>query len=370
MLDRDALRAVLAPITEARTFPARAYTDPAWFEFEIESLFARDGFAAASADDVARPGEWARVPLAGDRRVVARDESLELALLRDACRHRGAALFDGDAGVCEPLAVTCPYHGWRYALSGALLRAPGACANFDPAAHGLAAGAAWEDGPLVFAGERRGESRWSRVPWLERVTPPSLRRARRVVWEVAANWKLLVENFQESHHFPSVHPWLEARTPWKKSHSVTDGDAWLGGRMDLAADTETVSTTGLLRGRHRIAPASLGARVHDAWIAPNVLTSLQPDYLLTYRLHPLAAGCTRVVGEVYAHPATRDDDGMDEIHAFWDRTNAEDRAVCERQQAGLTSRWPGGVYCSSEDGAHAFDRWVARRLLRALEEDA
>jgi Rieske 2Fe-2S family protein len=229
---------------------------------------------------------------------------------------------------------------------------------------------AWEDGPLVFVGERRAESRWSRVPWLERVTPASLRRARRVVWEVAANWKLLVENFQESHHFPTVHPWLEARTPWKKSHSVTDGDAWLGGMMELAPGTETVSTTGLLRGRRRVAPAALGARVHDAWIAPNVLTSLQPDYLLTYRLHPLAADRTRVVGEVYVHPATRDDDGLDEVYAFWDRTNAEDRAVCERQQSGLTSRWPGGVYCSSEDGTHAFDRWVAARLLRALEKDA
>ena len=40
MLDRDALRAVLAPIAEAHTFPARAYTDPAWFDDEIDNTTA------------------------------------------------------------------------------------------------------------------------------------------------------------------------------------------------------------------------------------------------------------------------------------------------------------------------------------------
>ena len=182
-----------------------------------------------------------------------------------------------------------------------------------------------------------------------------------------ANWKLLVENFQESHHFPTVHPGLEALTPWRRSHSLVAAPGWLGGVMALHADAETVSTTGLLRGRRPIVPAALRRRVHDAWIAPNLLTSLQPDYLLTYRLHPLAPGGTRVVAEVFVHGATPDDAGLDEVFAFWDRTNAEDRAICERQQRGMAARWPGGVYARSEDGTRAFDEWVTARLAAGSE---
>jgi glycine betaine catabolism A len=196
--------------------------------------------------------------------------------------------------------------------------------------------------------------------WLAALDVAMLRRARRVAWEVDANWKLLVENFQESHHFPTVHPALEALTPWRGSRSVRGAPGWLGGEMRLRDGADTVSTTGLLRDRLRIVPGSARRVVRDAWVAPNLLTSLQPDYLLTYRLHPMAPARTRVVGEVYVHRSTPDDAGMDEVFAFWDRTNAEDRAICERQQQGMASRWPGGAYAESEDGARAFDRWVAQ----------
>lgn len=359
------LRAVLRPIEAARTLPAAAYREPAVLALELRALLGE--FFAASVADVARPGRWVRAPIAGDRLVVARDAAMELALLRDACRHRGMTLFDGERGDATSLSVTCGYHGWRYGLDGALCAAPGACEGLDRGAHGITAGVAREDGVAVRAslGTSVGAG-WSAVPWLAPLGTHALRRARQVRWEVAANWKLLVENFQESHHFTRVHPWLEAHTPWARSHSVTDAAGWLGGVMDLRAGAETVSVTGLLRGRRRIAPAALGARVHDAWIAPNLLTSLQPDYLLTYRLHPLEVARTLVVAEVWVHPETRDDDGLDEVFALWDRVNAEDRGVCERQQEGITSRWETGVYCASEDGVHAFDGRVASALLAAM----
>lgn len=366
-LSPNDLRAVLRPLAAARTLPAAAYRDPEVLAMELRALFA-PGFWAASPADLDRPGRWVRAPLAGDRLVVARDAALELSLLRDACRHRGMTLFDGDRGEEATLSVTCGYHGWRYDLSGALCAAPGACEGADRGALGVAAGRAVVDGVAVRASVGGAPApAWSAVPWLAGLPVHALRRARVVRWEVSANWKLLVENFQESHHFSRVHPWLEAQTPWSRSRSVTDGEGWLGGVMDLREGVETVSATGRLRGRRRIAPASLGHRVHDAWIAPNLLTSLQPDYLLTYRLHPVGVARTEVAGEVWVHAETRDDDGLDEVYALWDRVNAEDRGVCERQQLGVTSRWGAGVYCASEDGVHAFDRRVAAALLGAME---
>ncbi|MBK6535945.1 MAG: Rieske 2Fe-2S domain-containing protein [Deltaproteobacteria bacterium] len=343
-------------------FPREAYTDPSRFARELDLLFRAHGFAAASADDLGRPGAWVRVPMPDDRLVVARDAGLSLHLLRDVCRHRGVALLEGDQGTLSSLQISCPYHSWRYDLAGSLLRAPGAPDGLDHADHGLRAGHVAPLLTSLFAYPTLPSSAPSLPPWLASLELASLRRARRLSWEVDANWKLLVENFQESHHFPTVHPGLEALTPWRDSHSLVEADGWLGGVMSLRDEVETVSTTGLLRGRRPIVPASLRRLVHDAWIAPNLLTSLQPDYLLMYRLHPLAPGRTRVVGEVFVHRATPDDAGLDEVFAFWDRTNAEDRAVCERQQLGMASRWEGGVYATSEDGTRAFDRWVASRL--------
>jgi len=352
------------PPADALPFGREAYTDPARFARELDVLFRARGFAAASLADVERPGAWVRVPVPDDRLVVARDAGLGLRLLRDVCRHRGVALLDGDAGHAPSLQIACPYHAWRYDLAGSLLRCPGAPDGLDRAAYGLAAGELSTLATAVFA---RAASPPTLPPWLAALDVAALRRARRVAWEVDANWKLLVENFQESHHFPTVHPGLESLTPWRDSRSLVEAPGWLGGVMTLRDGAETVSTTGRLRGRRPIVPTALRRQVHDAWVAPNLLTSLQPDYLLTYRLHPLAPGRTRVVGEVFVHAATPDDAGLDEVFAFWDRTNAEDRAVCERQQAGMASRWEGGVYATSEDGTRAFDRWVADGLRAAPE---
>jgi phenylpropionate dioxygenase-like ring-hydroxylating dioxygenase large terminal subunit len=104
--------------------------------------------------------------------------------------------------------------------------------------------------------------------------------------------------------------------------------------------------------------------------SPALLLSLQPDYLLTYRLTPAAPAETRVVFDIHFHPsAFVADFDPEDVYAFWDRVNAEDRAICERQQASMPSRGRSpGRYTSVEDGVHAFDRLVARCYAAALAE--
>ena len=109
-------------------------------------------------------------------------------------------------------------------------------------------------------------------------------------------------------------------------------------------------------------------RVKDALVFPLWLTSLQPDYLLTYRLAPLAVDRTLVVAEIHVHPgALAAGVDLDDVFSFWERTNAEDRAICELQQRGLHARHAApSRYAASEDGLHAFERMVAARCFRAL----
>ena len=137
--------------------------------------------------------------------------------------------------------------------------------------------------------------------------------------------------------------------------------------MELDPGLFTVATPG---GAERpfIVAEPERSRVADALAVPSLLTSLQPDYLLTYRLEPLAAARTRVTANIYFHAAAFAG-GLraDDVFGFWDQVNDEDRRICERQQLGLASRsFQRALYSLLEEGTHAFDQWVARRYLEAM----
>lgn len=349
------LHAVLAPLDSARPLPARAYWDEDVFAFDQAEIFGRSWLCVGREDELSRPGEWLLAPLTPAGVLVVRGADLELRAFHNVCRHRAATLVDGACGRLDHLE--CPYHGWTYELSGALFGF--LFVTLDPGAPAL-------ESALGGA-----------PPWLSRPELRSLRRGRRVEYEVAANWKLCVENFQESHHFPRVHPGLERLTPcddavsWDMGGTGGKGGAggpWLGGIMELAPGAETVSTSAARRARPLVVPEAERRRVRDAMLFPGLLTSLQPDYLLTYRLTPRAPDRTLVVADTYFHPAAFVPGfAPDDVFAFWDAVNREDRAICERQQRGI--RAPGyapSAYAMVEDGVHAFDGMVARRYLSAL----
>ncbi len=352
-MNRDALRAVLQPFEAASPLPRDAFLDPAVLALEQRWL-ATSWIPVAHEADVPRPGDWVRAPFPAAHVVIVRGADLGLAALHAVCTHRGTLLCDGTQGRLPSLEIRCPYHGWTFATDGSGLTAPGAPLSRLrlTTRHGVVFVCREGEAAALDAGP----------PWLRDVGP--LQRASRTDHEVAANWKLLVGNFQESHHFPTVHPTLEGRTPWARSSSVTWSDAWLGGRMAL--ESETVSLSGTRQDRPFVAAPAYRSEVYDAWIAPLWLTSLQPDYLLTYRLAPLAVDRTLVVAEIHVHPAAPPD-ALPDVTQFWERTNAEDRAICTLQQRGIAAHPQGrSVYASSEDGLHAFERIVAARLLEEL----
>ena len=139
--------------------------------------------------------------------------------------------------------------------------------------------------------------------------------------------------------------------------------------MELGEGIETVSMSGKRNDRPFVAGPLDQRTVRDALLFPTWLTSLQPDYFLSYRLEPISSASTRVVADVFVHIESRANNSED-VLAFWDLTNAEDRAICERQQRGIAA--PGhrpGAYSSSEDGVHAFERRVAESLLHELNQE-
>jgi Rieske 2Fe-2S family protein len=358
------LEPVLAPFERARSFPARAYVNESVFAFERSAIFGRSWLCVGRTDEVELPGQWLRDDVAGEPIVVVRGPDLRLRAFFDVCRHRGASLVARrECG--RNARFECPYHGWTYELDGRLGAAPFAPPEFDRSGHGLREARidVWRGFVFVtLSSDLPSLETWlgETPPWLEVDRLGSIRRARRTTCEVGANWKLCVENFQESLHFTRVHPALERLTPTSDARSWLTRGPWLGGTMEIR-DAETVSEDGSRHDRPLLVHDVGSARVYDAMLFPGLFTSLQPDYLLTYRLTPLSAARTRVTADVYFHPAAfvPDFDPKD-VFDFWDRVNAEDRAICEDQQANASSRaFEPACYATVEEGVHAFDRMVA-----------
>jgi Rieske 2Fe-2S family protein len=370
----DDLRAVLEPFENARPLPPVAYRDEAVLAFERAAVFgARAWLCAGHEAEIDKPGEWLLAPLTDEGVMVVRGDDGVVRAFYNVCPHRGSTLVQEASGCA--VRIECPYHGLAFGLDGAPVvdgPFPGLSEVPVGVLHGflfVSLGVSLGPGAVPIEGALgRGAP-----PWLAQL--PRLRRVRRARWETRANWKLCVENFQESHHFPRVHPALEALTPCESSASVLGDGPWLTGIMDLVPSAETVSKSGQRRGRPFIAPEGWRRRVHDAHLFPGLLLSLQPDYLLTYRVHPRAVDRTEIIADTYVHAACPEGADLADVLDFWELVNAQDRVICERQQVGVASRgFSPTAYAPVEDGVHAFDRLVVRRyaigLLPTSEQDA
>jgi Rieske 2Fe-2S family protein len=207
---------------------------------------------------------------------------------------------------------------------------------------------------------------------LERYRLGDLRPARGVLYDVAANWKGIAENYNECLHCPGVHPELNALSDYRSGESSYGAGAWCGGSMTLNDHAETMGT-GDGHSTHRPPIAGLTEKdvnsVYYFALFPNALVSLHPDYVMLHTLWPVAPDRTEVTCEWFFEPETMAREGFDPSDAvdFWDTVNRQDWGVCELAQLGVRNRgYVAGRYSAEENDVHAFDTLVAERYLSAL----
>ena len=119
-----------------------------------------------------------------------------------------------------------------------------------------------------------------------------LRLGRRIVYDVKANWKLIIQNYNECLHCPNLHPALNKLSHYLSGENEPLQPTYMGGRMDLRPGVETLSMDGTLSARVPAGAVSLRIvrRVYYYAIFPNMLLSLHPDYMLAHTLWPHRAG--------------------------------------------------------------------------------
>jgi glycine betaine catabolism A len=346
------------------SLPARYYTDPDIFRDEIESFFFGSWICAGRSAEIPNTGDYFLREIGAESIIVVRDATDEVRAHYNVCRHRGTRMYVKPKGTLD--RIQCPYHGWTYGLDGHLLGAPhmdGTGFRREDYPLHCVETALWDGHIFIHMGKaprplnrQLGDLPEKFAPWRMQ----DLRLRKRIVYDVKANWKLIVLNFNECLHCPLVHPLLNRLTDYAGADNESPAEGYAGGSMGFRDGAETMSVDGKRRREYLPGLAEEDrAKVCYYAIYPNLLLSLHPDYMMVHTLWPGAVDRTEIVCEWHFHPSEL---VVDDAIEFWNTTNREDWKISELAQQGIQSRaYTPGPYSKREGLLHAFDEAVLGR---------
>jgi phenylpropionate dioxygenase-like ring-hydroxylating dioxygenase large terminal subunit len=321
------------------TLPASWYADEEIFRVEQKRIFQRYWQYVGRADQVAGPGDYfaaraGTVPIA-----VVRDRAGDLRAFVNVCRHRAHEVVQGEG---NRATLQCPYHAWTYSLDGTLRTAPRADREpgFDKEELSLlpVQVAAW--GPFVFANVDADAAPLAEalgvLPELvaqSGVDVDALRFRERSSSELAANWKVVVENFLECYHCAVAHPSFSSVVD-------VDPDAY---RLEIdglvSSQFGPVRRAAVGNGK-KIAydPRGEAEEGHFHFLFPNFALNIMPGRANVSVGPVIAAGPERTLRFLdYFFAADVPDDLIGDMLEFDAQVGREDRGLIESVQRGLRS---------------------------------
>jgi choline monooxygenase len=196
---------------EPHLLESSQYNDPQLYSREIEQIFFRSWFPVCPASDIADPRDYLVWDKLEQSVVIVRLDDGRLSAWHNVCQHRGARLLES-SGNCPRGRFSCPWHGFGYNLEGEVTTVPLRDSFAPDQLAGLRA-------PAVRVEE------WSGLVWLAfDESVPDLRTYLGVIGSelggyglerfetrfrttlhLKANWKLVVDAFNETWHVPFTH---------------------------------------------------------------------------------------------------------------------------------------------------------------------
>lgn len=356
----------------AHTLAGEYYTSPAILHDEIEQLFRRTWMCVGREEQLKEPGSYLLHERFGDSIMVVSGRDGVVRAFHNICRHRGTKICEAVSGRFGS-TIQCPYHAWTWSTEGQLVGAPHMheVEGFEKRDHPLLTVpvALWEG--FVFVSHDPAPPSFDEVfrPVIDRFARfgvGALVRVARREYEVKANWKLIMQNYNECLHCPTIHPELNQLLPYTSGANDLHDGAFLGGYMDITAANESVTVTGRRCGLYLgDLPDEDKRRAYYYSFWPNMMLSLHPDYANWYAVWPLSPDRSLVTCEWMMHPASESSAGYDPQGPveLWHTVNAQDWHICEMSQAGVSSRaYKPGPYSPRESIPAAWDREYLLRM--------
>jgi phenylpropionate dioxygenase-like ring-hydroxylating dioxygenase large terminal subunit len=359
--------------------PARYYYDPEWFEQERTAVFRRSWLNIGHVCEVPEPGSFIRVDLefANASLIVVHGKDGKIRALHNACTHRGTQLVSDKCG--KKSTFSCPYHMWTYGTDGSLISAPDferfytskeACALPQVATEVCA-------GLIFVCFEPQQSLREYLGPLAERLEQLPVARAtafHQYEYEIAANWKLTYDNFQENYHLRFIHPrsagpGVGADNPFGYPSSFSLHGAhrtqtiWTDPNGKLVPSMMLMATRGAAR---LMKDGIMGHPYERDYFAlfPNLFLLGSSGNHFLHNVYPLAANRSRGVIRLYW---VGDDEtastryAREAIMATTRDVHSEDVAVIEAGQRGLSS---GAI-----EHIHFMEKEIlCRHLIKVVEE--
>lgn len=184
-----------------------------WMARERTRLWPKVWLWAAREEDISESGDFKTFTIGKESFIVVRGNDDRIRAFFNVCSHRGNRLVSSEDGAL-PNGVTCPFHGWEFALDGQntkvtdreTFRPEALCRDLNLSEVRCES---WEG--FVFINMDTNAT-----PLIEHLGPlpahaaPYRLRDMRIVHRVQAvwdaNWKLGMDGFHETYHVHAIHP--------------------------------------------------------------------------------------------------------------------------------------------------------------------
>jgi Rieske 2Fe-2S family protein len=385
------------------TLPRRFYTDPAFYQVELETLFYREWLFVGHDCELKQPGDFITLQIGNYPIIVVRARDGAIRAFHNSCRHRGSRICSTAKG--SVVRLVCPYHNWSYDLDGRLLFARDMGKSFDAKQYGLKpvhcesiAGYIW----LCLAPKAPDLATFRDK--IEPYLAPHRLGDAKVAFEStiveAGNWKLVWENNRECYHCAPNHPELCRTYPEAPTMTGVEGAMndpliaahWahcealgLPSRFEISGDGQyRITRIPLLRDAVSYTmsgKAAVSRPLSDSVAEPNIgsmmlfnypstWNHILGDHAVTFRVLPLGPMQTQVTTKWLVHKDTVEgvDYSLDELTSVWNATNDQDKRIIEENQRGVSSPVfePGPYNPLHEGGVMQFVEWYAGAMERAL----
>ncbi|MEU7691202.1 MULTISPECIES: SRPBCC family protein [Microbispora] len=320
----------------ARSMSLRAetYTDPRWLDVDLRAIFARTWQWICHVEKLASPGSYVSATVAGMPIAVVRDRDGALRAFYNVCKHRAHELLTGSGTTRN---IVCPYHAWTYALDGRLkaARRADAMETFDKNEICLDQVRVEEFGGFVYVNldadavplaEQAGDLAADIAKWAPDVA--ELTFAKRLTYDIASNWKNVIDNFLECYHCHIAHKefvdLVDMDTYEVKTHGIWSSHFAEAGTHDNAAyDVAGASVT-----QHAV-----------WWLWPNTCLLRYPGRgnFMVLQVIPAGPGRTLETWDFYFETAELLDAEVEAVRYIDEVLQQQDITIVESVQRGMNT---------------------------------
>ena len=318
------------------------YTDEARFEREWETVFKTAPIIIGHASMIPKPGDHFTFDALGLPLLVSRGRDDKIRVFLNVCRHRGVRLVNQE-GVTRKPSFVCPYHNWTYGPDGHLISVP--CEEtftHDDVTdrHLKTVPSAVANGFIYVRASGSDAIDTSNFLGELETDLDALNLSDQVFFDQSvrvkkANWKLIVEAFQDGYHVVRLHRKTVARNFLDNVADIVrvkDHLRAMVARTEFDAMRQKPMEDWDVRNDVSLA----------FYLYPNTIIIIHPDYISHLGLFPTAPDETICIHRCFLDEHPKSDKAQAHFQRAFDIIDkgvfdAEDFFVCEQAQIGMAS---------------------------------